>query len=93
MILSFRDKETKKLWQSGRSHRLSTELGRMAFKKLAILNAAITLDNLKVPPGNHLESLRGIRAGQHSIRVNDQFRICFVWRDGSALDVEIVDYH
>ncbi|MGB2605715.1 MAG: type II toxin-antitoxin system RelE/ParE family toxin [Candidatus Sulfotelmatobacter sp.] len=93
MILSFRDKETKKLWQSGRSRRLSAELGRIAFKKLAILNAAITLDNLKAPPGNHLESLRGKRAGQHSIRVNDQFRICFVWRDGSALDVEIVDYH
>ena len=61
--------------------------------KLAILNAAISLDNLKVPPGNHLEALRRDRVGQHSIRINDQYRICFVWRDGNAFDVEIVDYH
>jgi proteic killer suppression protein len=66
---------------------------RRAFKKLAILNAAITLDNLKVPPGNHLEALRGDREGEDSIRVNEQYRICFVWRDGKAFDVEIVDYH
>ena len=66
---------------------------RRAFKKLAILNAAIALDNLRVPPGNHLEALHGDRSGQHSIRINDQYRVCFVWRDGSALDVEIVDYH
>jgi len=64
-----------------------------AFKKLAILNAAVTLDNLKVPPGNHLEALVGDRTGQHSIRVNEQYRVCFVWRHGSAFDVEIADYH
>jgi proteic killer suppression protein len=93
MIVSFRDKETERLWQSGRSRRLPDDLQRRAFKKLAILNAAITLDNLKVPPGNQLETLRGNRAGQHSIRINDQYRACFVWRDGNAFEVEIVDYH
>ena len=93
MIASFRDKETEGLWRSGWNRRLPADLQRRAFKKLAILNAAVTLDNLKVPPGNHLEPLRGKRAGQHSIRVNDQYRICFVWRDRSAFDVEIVDYH
>ncbi|MGA2203129.1 MAG: type II toxin-antitoxin system RelE/ParE family toxin [Terriglobales bacterium] len=93
MIASFRDKETERLWQSGRSRRLPANLERRAFKKLAILNAAVTLDNLNVPPGNQLEALRGSRAGQHSIRINDQFRVCFVWRDGNAFEVEIVDYH
>jgi len=93
MIVSFRDKETEKLWQSGRSERLPADLQRRAFKKLAILNAAVTLDNLRVPPGNQLEALRGNRAGQHSIRFNDQYRVCFVWRDSNAFEVEIVDYH
>jgi proteic killer suppression protein len=93
MIASFRDPETERLWQSGRSRRLPSDLRRRAFKKLAILNAAVTLDNLTVPPGNYLEVLRGDRAGQHSIRINDQYRVCFVWRDGNAFDVEIVDYH
>jgi proteic killer suppression protein len=68
-------------------------LQRRAFKKLAILNAAVTLDNLKLPPGNQLEALRGNRAGQHSIQVNDQYRVCFVWREGNAFQAEIVDYH
>jgi toxin HigB-1 len=93
MIASFRDKDTEELWRSGRSRRLPADLERRAFKKLAILNAAITLDNLKVPPGNNLEALRGNRGGQHSIRVNDQYRVCFVWRNGNAFEVEIVDYH
>jgi proteic killer suppression protein len=93
MIASFRDKETERLWLSGRHRRLPADLQRRAFKKLAILNAAVKLDNLKVPPGNRLEVLRGSRAGQHSIRVNDQYRACFVWRDGNAFEVEIVDYH
>jgi proteic killer suppression protein len=92
MIASFRDKDAESLWQSGKSRRLPTGLVRRAFKKLAILNAAVALDNLRVPPGNQLEALRGDRAGQHSIRVNDQYRVCFVWRDGRAFDVEIVDY-
>jgi proteic killer suppression protein len=93
MIASFRDKETQRLWQTGRSRHLPADLRRRAFKKLAILNAAVALENLRVPPGNQLEALRGDRAGQHSIRVNDQYRICFVWRSGDAFDVEIVDYH
>jgi proteic killer suppression protein len=93
MIVSFRDKEAETLWHSGRSRRLPSDLQRRAFKKLAILNAAVALDDLKVPPGNQLEALRGSRAGQHSIRVNDQYRVCFVWREGSAFEVEIVDYH
>ncbi len=93
MIASFRDKETERLWRSGKGRRLPADLHRRAFKKLAILNAAVRLENLKVPPGNQLEPLSGSRAGQHSIRVNDQYRVCFVWRDGNAFDVEIVDYH
>ncbi len=93
MIASFRDEETERLWHSGKSRRLPADLKRRAFKKLAIVNAAVTLDNLKVLPGNQLETLRGDRAGQHSIRVNDKYRVCFVWRDGNAFDVEIVDYH
>jgi proteic killer suppression protein len=93
MIASFRDKETERLWQSGKSRRLPADLARRAFKQLAIVNAAVTLDNLKVPPGNQLEALRGNRAGQHSIRINGQYRVCFVWRSGNAFEVEIVDYH
>ncbi len=93
MIASFRDKETERLWRTGRNRRLPASLQRRGFKKLAILNASLTLDNLKVPPGNQLEALRGNRAGRHSIRVNDQYRVCFVWRDGNAFEVEIVDYH
>ncbi|MBZ5574174.1 MAG: type II toxin-antitoxin system RelE/ParE family toxin [Acidobacteriia bacterium] len=93
MIASFRDADTEKLWQTGRSRRLPAALHRRAFKKLAILNAAVALVNLSVPPGNRLEALRGDRSGQHSVRINEQYRICFVWRDGNAFDVEIVDYH
>jgi proteic killer suppression protein len=68
-------------------------LQRRAFKKLAILNAAVALENLKVPSGNQLEAPRGSRAGQHSVRVNDQYRVCFVWRNGNVFEVEIVDGH
>jgi proteic killer suppression protein len=93
MIVSFRNQETERLWQSGKSRRLPADLQLRAFKKLAILNVAVTLDNLKVPPGNQLEALRGNRAGQHSIRVNDQYPVCFVWRNGNAFKVEIADYH
>ena len=93
MIASFRDPETERLWQSGKSRRLPSDLHRRAFKKLAILNAAVALENLKVPPGNALEALRGDRKGQYRIRINDQYRICFQWRDGNAFEVEVVDYH
>jgi proteic killer suppression protein len=98
VTISFRDKELR-----GRGYRNALEDGeeppsapvqsRSAFKKLAILNAALGLENLVIPPGNRLESLKGDRAGQHSIRVNDRYRICFVWREGHAYDVEIADYH
>jgi len=93
VLASFRDTETERLWRTGKSRRLPPDLHRRAFKRLAILNAAVELENLRVPPGNHLETLGGDRAGQHSIRINDQYRVCFVWRDGNAFDVEIVDYH
>ncbi len=93
MIASFRDADAELLWNSGRSRRIPANLRRTAFKKLSILHAALELANLSVPPGNRLEALSGNRKGQHSIRVNEQFRICFVWRAGNAYDVEIVDYH
>jgi toxin HigB-1 len=93
MIVSFRDPETERLWLTGKSRRLPPDLHRRAFKKLAILNAALALENLRVPPGNHLEALGGRRSGQHSVPINDQYRICFVWRAGNASEVEIVDYH
>jgi toxin HigB-1 len=93
MIASFRDADTEQLWQTGRSRQIPDNLKKRALKKLFLLHAAVALDNLNVPPGNRLEALHGQRKGQHSIRINDQYRICFVWRDGNACDVEIVDYH
>jgi toxin HigB-1 len=86
MIASFRD-DTERLWKTGKSRRIPATLRRVAARKLMILNAALAIENLRVPPGNHLEELKGDRKGQHSIRVNDQFRICFIWRDGNAHDV------
>jgi len=93
MIASFRNKETERLWQSGRCRNLPADVQRRAFIKLALLNAAVTLQNLTVPSGNRLEALHGDREGEHSIRINDQYRVCFVWQGGNACDVEIVDYH
>jgi toxin HigB-1 len=93
MIASFRDVGTEQLWQTGRSRRIPANLRMRALKKLFLLQASVALDNLSVPPGNRLEALHGQRKGQHSIRINDQYRICFVWREGNAYDVEIVDYH
>jgi proteic killer suppression protein len=93
MIKSFRDKETERLFSRRLSRRFSPPLHRIAWRKLAILDAAERLDDLRVPPGNRLEKLSGDREGQHSIRINDQWRICFRWRKGDAYDVEIVDYH
>lgn len=93
MILGFRDPDTELLWRTGRCRRFPASLRKACFRKLAILNAALTLQNLTVPPGNRLEKLARDRAGQHSIRINDQYRICFRWSDGNAFDVEIVDYH
>ena len=93
MIKSFADKETERLFQRESSRKFPTDIQRKARMKLEILEGAEQLDDLKVPPGNRLEKLTGNRPGQHSIRINDQWRICFVWKEGSAYDVEIVDYH
>jgi proteic killer suppression protein len=93
VIVSFRDADTRLLWETGKSRRIPAAIRISSWKKLAILNAAVALNNLTVPPGNRLEALKRDRKGQHSIRVNDQYRVCFVWRDGNAHDVEITDYH
>ncbi len=92
MIRSFRDKDTEK-FAGGESVRRFRSFERVAYRKLKYLMAAISLEDLRVPPGNRLEALSGDRVGQHSIRINDQWRICFVWSDGAAENVEIVDYH
>jgi proteic killer suppression protein len=93
MIAGFRDDDAELLWRTGKSRRIPASLRKSAARKLMILNAALAVENLRVPPGNHLEALTGDRKGQYSIRVNDQYRICFVWRGGNAHEVEIVDYH
>lgn len=93
MIRSFRDQETRSIFDRLGSRRLPPEVQRVALRKLLMLDAAVSLQDLRIPPGNHLEKLAGDRLGQHSIRINDQWRICFVWREGDAYDVEIVDYH
>ncbi len=92
MIHSFKCPKTKKLFEDKRVARFAN-IERVARRKLLMLHAAVDLDGLKVPPRNRLEALAGDRAGQHSIRVNDQWRICFVWKRDGAHDVEIVDYH
>lgn len=93
MIVGIRDDETRKIWQGVRSRQLPSDIQTVALRKLRLLNAAQRLNDLRVPPGNRLELLTGNRAGQHSIRINDQWRICFVWTEGGPDDVEIVDYH
>ena len=93
MIQSFKDKETQKIFERIRSRKLPSDIQQVALRKLRMINRAEALQDLRVPPANRLERLVGDREGQHSIRINDQWRICFVWRDGDAFDVEIVDYH
>lgn len=93
MIRTFADKEAEKIWRGTQSRKLPTNIQQVARRKLRMLNNAATLDDLRVPPANRLEALKGGRKGQHSIRINNQWRICFQWNDGDALDVEIVDYH
>ena len=93
MIASYRCEETRKIAERKLSRRFPAEIQRRAKMRLDRIDAATRLDDLKVPPSHHLEALSGNRQGQHSIRVNDQWRICFVWRDGNAYDVELVDYH
>jgi len=93
MIRSFRCRETEKLFGRVFSRKLPHDVQRVARRKLEILDAAETMEDLRIPPANRLEKLLGKRAGQHSIRINDQWRLCFVWRENNAYDVEIVDYH
>ena len=93
MIRSFRDSETLLIWTGRRSRKLPSDIQAVALRKLRLLNQAVVLEDLRVPPGNRLEALRGDLKGQFSIRINDQWRICFVWKDGGASDVGIVDYH
>ena len=93
MILGFRGIETARLWRGERSRRLPPDIQNVALRKLRQLNAVLDLNELRVPPGNRLEALKADRAGQHSIRINDQWRICFVWTAGGPKDVEVVDYH
>lgn len=93
MIRSFADRETEALWRRERVKRIDGRIQRTALRKLAMLDAAATLDDLRVPPGNRLEALKGRLAGLHSIRVNDQWRVVFRWTQGGAHDVAIMDYH
>jgi proteic killer suppression protein len=93
MIRSFRDEQAERLFGRVPVKKLAPPLQRAALRKLLLLEAAATLDDLRVPPGNRLEKLVGDRTGQYSIRINDQWRICFEWSDGDAYEVEITDYH
>jgi toxin HigB-1 len=93
VIRSFRDKETERIWQGQRSRKFPGDIQERALRKLRQIDASLTVDDLRSPPGNRLEALRGNRAGQWSVRINDQWRICFRWKDGEAHDVEITDYH
>lgn len=94
MIKSFADSETRYFWEIGTSKRKPpANLRSVAKRKLQMIDAATKLDDLKIPPGNRLHALSKDREGQHAIWINDQFRICFLWRDGNAHDVEITDYH
>ena len=93
MIVSFNDKKTETIASGQVVRKLPGDIQRTALKRLRQLDAATVLDDLRIPPGNRLEALQGNRAGQHSIRINDQWRICFRWEAGNAYDVEIVDYH
>ena len=93
MIRSFRNKDTERLWNRRHVKRLSPELTRLAYNKLVLINAAESINDLRIPPGNRLEKLTGDRAGQYSVRVNNQWRICFTWSSSGAGNVELVDYH
>lgn len=93
MIESFADAETALIWAGRRSRKLPFDIQATALRKLRLLNQAVTLNDLRSPPGNRLDVLRGNRRGQNSLRINDQWRICFVWREGAPTDVEIADCH
>ena len=93
MIISFADHETELIWSGQRSRRLPTDIQQIALRKLMYLHRARMISDLRIPPGNRLEQLKGARRGLWSIRINDQWRICFVWQNGDVSNVEIVDYH
>ena len=93
MIRSFSDSKTARVFNRVRVSKWSKDVQRQALRKLLLIDAAETVEDLRVPPGNRLERLKGARSGQYSIRINDQWRICFKWSRGNAIDVEIVDYH
>lgn len=93
MINSFKDPEAERVFALQVSRKLPRDIQQVALRKLRMLNNALTLNDLRIPPANRLEKLTGERAGQYSVRINDQWRICFEWRDGHVYEVEIVDYH
>lgn len=93
MIQSFADEQTRRVWYRIHAPRLGADVQRAAQKKLRQLNAAVSINDLRVPPGNRLEKLLGNREGQHSVRINEQYRICFVWTSSGPAEVEITDYH
>jgi proteic killer suppression protein len=93
VIRSFRNKDTERLWNRRHVKRLSPELSRLAYNKLVLINAAESINDLRIPAGNRLEKLTGDRAGQYSVRVNNPRRICFTWSSSGASNVELVDYH
>ena len=93
MIRSFADKEAERIWAGEVSRRLPSDIQSVARRKLRMLNNAVNLDDLRIPPANRLEALKGERKGQYSIRINNQWRICFRWNEGDAFEAEIVDYH
>ncbi len=93
MIASFANKETERIWNGQRSRKLPPDIQQRALARMAMIEAADFLEDLENPPSNRLHALKDDRAGQHSISINRQWRICFVWKDGNAYDVEIVDYH
>jgi toxin HigB-1 len=93
MIISYQNKEVEKIFNRQYSHKLPQDIQKVAMRKLWQIDAATNIEDLRVPPGNHLEALKGNRKGQHSIRINQQYRICFQWHSNNAYLVEIVDYH
>jgi proteic killer suppression protein len=93
MITSFNDRETEKVFNGMASKKLPLDIQTRAFNKLTAIHAANAIDDLRIPPSNHLEALKGDRKGQYSIRINDKYRVCFIWNDNNAENAEIVDYH
>lgn len=93
MIKTFKDGETQKIYQRQRSQKLPSDIQQVALRKLRMINNSVSINDLRIPPANHLEKLSGDRAGQWSIRINDQWRVCFRWEGSDAYDVEIADYH